>query len=135
MKKTISQNRRPVSGNTGWQKTVAVLKKIWYVLSLTGKLAYKTRSVLLAIPVAVCAVALAIRNARLLPQVVWLNVQLNGGAPIMVTRGIAVMFPLALTALCLLLMFCSKRTLYPWLISVLSLVLPLVIWMLDVFAA
>ena len=51
----------------------------------------------------------------------------------MVARDVAVMGPLAVTAACLLLMFCSRRTLYPWLICVFSLVLPILILITNVF--
>ena len=45
------------------------------------------------------------------------------------------MGPLILTCFCLLLMFCSKKILYPWLISVFSLMLPIVLWLTNVFPA
>jgi len=48
---------------------------------------------------------------------------------------VAVMGPLALTALCLVMVFCSKRVVYPWLISIFSLVIPIVIWITNVFPA
>jgi hypothetical protein len=41
------------------------------------------------------------------------------------------MGPLGVTAACLLLMFCSRRTLYPWLISIMSLLLPMLILLLN----
>ena len=43
--------------------------------------------------------------------------------------------PVAVTALCLLLMMCSRKTIYPWLISLFSLVLPLVLMLGAVFPA
>jgi len=115
------------------QKTGLVLKKIGYVLALTFKWAYKLRSVLLAIPVAVVAGALAIRNMQRLPTEVGINILANGEYQWMISRNMAALAPLAVTAVCLLLMFCSKKVLYPWLISLFSLVLPLVIWLTNVF--
>ena len=115
------------------QKTLPVLKNIGTVLALTVKWAYKLRSVLLAIPVAVLAVTLALRNMQQLPAQVGINLLQNGEYQWMISRETAAMAPLAVTALCILLMFFTKRVLYPWLISLFTLVLPLVIWITNVF--
>lgn len=94
---------------------------------------YRLRSVVLAIPVAAAAVILAIRNMANLPQMVSLGLEANGVAVQMVSRGVAVMGPLALTAVCLLMVFCSRKILYPWLISLFSLVLPIFIYITNIF--
>ena len=49
----------------------------------------------------------------------------NGSFTLQIARVIAVFIPCIITGLCLLLMFCSRRMTYPWLISIFSLVLPL----------
>ena len=116
------------------QKVGSFLKKVGIVLKLTVKWAYQLRSLVLSIPVFVCAGALAIRNARLLPEQVGINMLANGEYQWMVARGVAVLTPLLLTCLCIALMLCSKKMLYPWLISVFSLALPLVIWFTNSFA-
>ena len=85
----------------------------------------------MAIPVFVCALALAIRNLALLPEWVGVNMLATGEYQWLVSRGAAVLIPFALTVACLILVLCSKKTLYPWLISVFSLVLPLVIWLTN----
>ena len=95
---------------------------------------YRPRSILLAIPVLVASVVLAVVNMSKLPEIVGLNMQSNGEYATAITRGVAVMGPFALTAICLLLMFCSKKVLYPWLISLFSLVLPLLILFTNSFA-
>lgn len=110
-----------------------IWKDIWSVLKLTGKWAYKLRSLLLAIPVFVCAVSLAIRNAAMLPSTVGINILADGAHLWMVDRGVAVLAPLTITIICLLLMACSKKILYPWLVSVLSLVLPVLLWIINLF--
>jgi hypothetical protein len=117
------------------QKTLSAMKAVRDVLVLTTKWAYKLRSVLLAIPVGVMAVALALRNMRQLPTQVGINLLENGEYQWMIARELASMAPLAVTAACIFLMFCSKKVLYPWLISLFSLVLPLVIWITNVFPA
>lgn len=110
-----------------WDNRLGSLRTLWGWV-------YRLRSVVLAIPVLVAAIVLAIYNTAHLPEVIGLNLQANGEYAQTITRGVAVMGPLALTAVCLLLMFCSKRVLYPWLISVFSLVLPLVFLFTSAFA-
>ena len=106
--------------------------KVWCVVKLTVKWAYQLRSLVLSIPVFVCAAALAIRNARLLP--VEVNIVTMGENLLTVTRSVAVLLPLAVTCICIVLMLCSKKMLYPWLVSVLSLVLPIVIRLASIFS-
>lgn len=115
------------------KKAGPVLKKTGYVLGLTSKWAYKLRSILLSIPVAVVALALAVRNLTQLPSEVGINMLSNGQYQWMISRGMAVCVPVVITAVCLCMMFLSKKVLYPWLISVFSLVLPLVLWLSNAF--
>ena len=115
----------------GTQKVMSFLSKVGFVLKLTAKWAYKLRSLVLSIPVFVCAGALAIRNARLLPDLVGVNILANGEYQWFIPRGTAVLIPFGVTAICLVLMLCSKKILYPWLISLFSLVLPLVVWLTN----
>jgi len=95
----------------------------------------KLRKIFLAAPVAVVAVMLALNNLRLLPAVVGINLMADGNFSMVLNRLTAVLAPLLVTAVCLLLMFCSKRTLTPWLVSVFSLTLPLIILVINIFPA
>lgn len=97
------------------------------------KWAYRLRSVVLAIPVAAIAVIIALHNQVRLPKTVGFNMQASGEYAIEVAKTVAVLGPVAITALCLLMTFCSKKVLYPWLISVFSLVLPLFIYFTNTF--
>lgn len=103
------------------------------VVGMTAKWAYKLRSILLSIPVAVVAIALAVRNLTQLPTEVGINMLANGEYQWMISRGMAACIPVAVTAVCLVMMFLSKKVLYPWLISVFSLALPLVLWFTNIF--
>ena len=99
---------------------------------------YKLRSIFMAIPVAFAAVVMAIYNASKLPEkvAVYFPALSDGETIIKMTelnRGAAVMIPLLITAGCLLLMFCSRRHTYPWLISIFSLVLPLFFLFVGLF--
>ena len=112
-----------------------IIGKIGYVFSQIGKWIYRLRSLLLTIPVAFVAIKLAMQNAERLPETVGIYLLSNGDYQWMVERSVAVMGPLAVTAACLLLMFCSRRVIYPWLISIFTLVLPLLIYITNVFPA
>ena len=98
------------------------------------KWAYKLRSVFLAIPVAVAAIALALHNLISLPANVGFTLATSGEFDHVVDKSVAVFGPLIITFLCLLLMFCSKRVVYPWLISLFSLALPIVILLVNTFS-
>ena len=96
---------------------------------------YNLRSILLAIPVAAFAVMLAIYNMANLPASVGIDLQVNGEYAFTVARGVAVMGPLAITAACLLLVFCSRKVLYPWLVSLFSLTIPIILLLTNIFPA
>jgi hypothetical protein len=87
----------------------------------------------MAVPVALVALRLAAWNMVKLPEEVGINLLASGEYQYMISRGLAVMGPLVVTAVCLLMMLLSRRTIYPWLISIFSLVLPLLIWVTNVF--
>lgn len=107
------------------------LKKRNETFVSTWKWLYRLRSVFLAIPVAAIAVILAIRNQAMLPDMVGFSMQASGEFAYLVGKGVAVLGPLAVTAVCLLMTFCSRKVLYPWLISLFSLVLPIVIYLTN----
>ena len=119
----------------GLDKGGAVCHKIGEVCSSVTDWIIKFRKVILTIPVAIAAIYLAILNAIKLPETVGINLLENGEYAYLVSRSVAVFGPLAVTALCLLLMMCSRKTLYPWIISVFSLVLPLIILLTNCFPA
>ena len=110
------------------RKVIRFLQRVWiYVVKL--------RKIILAIPVAWAAIVLAMRNLSKLPPLVGLNLQPDATFAIQLGRLPAVLAPLLVTAICLLLMFCSKRTLTPFLVSVFSLALPVIILITNVFPA
>ena len=103
-----------------------VMKVIWMWT-------YRLRSVILSIPVAIGAILLAIYNRDHLPETVGINIQSSGVFAQTVEKNVAVMGPLAVTAVCLLMVFCSRRVVYPWIISIFSLALPVLIYFTNVF--
>ena len=91
---------------------------------------FRLRAVFMALPVLCIAIVQAVQNSAKLPEKVAFYVPLSQqelltAKAIEFTRETAVFFPLNVTILCLVLMFCSRRTVFPWLVSIFSLVLPL----------
>lgn len=112
-------------------KKTGSFQKVWNVMRMIGNLIYRLRKIIMTIPVVYYAIVFGVYNAKYLPDRVGLVLQSNGEFAQTVSRGLAVMGPLGVTAACLLLMFCSRRTLYPWLISIMSLLLPMLILLLN----
>lgn len=95
----------------------------------------KLKKIIATVPVAAGAVILALYNMGNLPKVVGLDLLENGAFTYQIPRGLAVFAPLVITGICLLLMFCSRRILTPWLVSVISLLIPVAILITNIFPA
>ena len=80
------------------------------------------------------ALYLATQNMARLPDEVGINLLASGEYQFMVSKGLAVMVPLAITGGCLLLVFVCRKILYPWLISVFTLVLPILLIVTSMLA-
>ena len=88
-----------------------------------------------AIPVVWLMLYFARLNWNVLPEQVGLNLQTTGEYAQYITREMAVYGPLGVTAACLVMMFLSRRTLYPWLICLFSMLLPVLILVSNIFPA
>ena len=117
------------------QKVSHFMKELRTAFMAIWKVVYRLRKFFAAIPIAFGAVYLAIYNQSHLPAVVGLNLQNNGEFAIQLVRELAVLAPLGVTAVCLLLMFASRRMLTPWLVSLFSLALPVMILITNTFPA
>ena len=111
------------------------MKKVNSLISFMGSVLFRLRKLVMAVPVMYAALKLAFYNREHLPEQVGINLQSSGEFAQMITRDIAVMGPLGLTAACLLLMFCSRKAMYPWAISIFTLVLPLLILFTNLYPA
>lgn len=121
---------RPAVNTTG-----KVAQKTGKVLGFICKLLYGLRGVFLAIPVVIATLRLANYNAQNLPEQVGWNLLSTGEYAKLLERGTAVNGPVFLTFACLVLMLCSRRPLYPWLISIFTLALPLLLLATNNFDA
>ena len=123
-------------GFLAWlDKTKRTLQPFWDKLVYACRYIAKFKKLFLSVPVATAAIVMAIVNLIKLPPLVGFLQQANGEFEFEIVRIIAVLGPLAVTAICLLLMFASKRTLTPWMVSVFSLLLPLMILITNTFRA
>lgn len=116
-------------------QTPSAVNKLNRIINLIGVWLYRLRKFVLAAPVAYYALKLAVYNMEHLPEEVGLNLQSSGEFAVMIARSMAVMGPLALTIACLLLMFCSRKAMYPWAISVFTLALPVLILVSNLYPA
>lgn len=110
-------------------------KRAGEILEMTWDYIVKLRKIFLSIPVVIAAVELALTNMRRLPPQVGWDLQPDGTFSLEVARELACWSPVLLTLVCLVLMFCSKRVLTPWMVSVLSLLIPVFIWVTNAFPA
>lgn len=116
-----------------WGKIYQIYQKVEEVISIIYRCIFKLRKVFLAIPVVLLAIRIASANMDRLPEAVGINMQSNGEFALMVTRNYAVYGPLGITAFCLLLMFFSRKAIYPWVISIFTLVLPYLLYLTNLY--
>ena len=120
---------------TGFAKFKSGVASVNRVINIIGLVLFRLRKIMLTIPVVFYALKLAAYNGEHLPEQVGLNLQATGEFAMTISRGMAVMGPLALTLACLFLMFCSRKALYPWAISVFTLALPLLLLISNLYPA
>ena len=113
---------------TGYRKLENIFGKIIMVL-------YRLRKVVLAAPVVYYALKLAAYNREHLPEMVGLNLQTSGEFAIQITRQLAILGPLGITAGCRVMMFLSRKALHSWAISVFTLILPVVLLLSNQYPA
>ena len=114
--------------NHGYQKAQAVWKKAkpWV---------WASRKVLLAIPVLWLMLYFARLNWNVLPDPVGLNLQTTGEYAQYISKELAVYGPMGVTGGCLAMMFLSRKTVYPWMICMFSMLLPMLLLITNIFPA
>ena len=117
------------------EKRSKTIEKINLWITFLGTLLFRLRKLVMAVPVAYWALKLASYNRENLPEQVGINLQSSGEFAQMISRDMAVIGPLGLTAACLLLMFCSRKAMYPWAISIFTLVLPILLLISNLYPA
>ena len=117
-------NEEPDALQTGEEENSVTVKE---VITVLGRVIFRLRKVFMSVPVVYYALKLAAYNSEHLPEMVGINLQSTGEYAQMIARESAVTGPLMVTAAALFLMFISRKSVYPWLISIFTLVLPLLL--------
>lgn len=120
---------------SGTDKVKAAVKKTNKIINAIGVVLFRLRKFVLAAPVVYYALKLASYNMEHLPEEVGINLLSSGDFGMHIARSLAVMGPFGLTLACLLLMFCSRKALYPWAISIFTLALPLLLLVSNAYPA
>lgn len=120
---------------SGFDKFKAAVSKTNNVINLIGVWLFRLRKIVMAAPVVYFALKLASYNMAHLPEQVGIDLQSTGEFAQTISRSLAVTGPLGLTLACLLLMFCSRKTIYPWAISIFTLTLPLLLLLSNAYPA
>lgn len=131
----VQQNAAAGQNRSGMEKFKTLVAKANRVINLIGVWLFRLRKLVMAAPVAYFAVKLAKYNMDHLPEEVGINLQSSGEFAQTVSRNFAVLGPFVLTAACLLMMFCSRKAMYPWAISVFTLALPLLLLLSNLYPA
>lgn len=121
------------TGLSGMDKAKQTVGKINRIISTIGTWLFRLRKPVMAAPVVYYAVKLAQYNRIHLPEQVGVNLQSTGEFAQYISRDLAVMGPLALTGGCLILMFCSRKAMYSWAISIFTLALPLLLLLSNAY--
>jgi len=103
------------------------------VLGLVGNILYHLRKLFLAVPVVLVGMRIFMYAKENLPNQVGVLLEESGAFRYMLDRDSAMACCLYLTGACLLMMFLSRKVIYPWIISLFSLVLPLVLVVTNLF--
>ena len=119
--------------NVFFQKAGKVYRKVSQIIDFLCKWVYRLRKVIMAAPVVYYALKLARENADRLPKEVGLDLQATGEFAHTVSRTVAVQAPLLITAAALALMFLSKKAVFPWVVSILALALPYLIYFTNYY--
>ena len=130
MKKTEKGKKAGSGKRITWKSVFVTIVNIFEVI---GVYLFHFRKLLLSIPVVAASIYLARLNWTNLPDQVGISLMANGQFADMVAKETAVYGPMSVTAVCLLLMVCSRRALYPWLISIFTLVIPILILVTNIF--
>ena len=127
---------------SGLESANTVFGKIGAVLKAVGTFLFCLRKPVLTVPV----VYEALRIARvgleylpeqvrieLLPEEIFLDLTSAGTYALELTKNTVIYGSLMITGVCLLMMWCSRKTIYPWLISLFSLILPIAVLLANIY--
>ena len=116
-----------------WAKTKEVFRKIGRVFYIIGRVLFHMRKIFLTLPVLWLAFKVYNYAKELLPDTVGVWLLENGDYAFSLGVDAALISCLAVTAACLVLMYLSRRTILPWIISLFTLVLPVMLVLTNMY--
>ena len=108
-------------------------EKFKRILKIIGKVIFHLRKIFMAMPVVYYALKLADYCKDNLPEMVGLRIQADGSFLETISRASAINGCLMITAICLGMMFLSRKTVYPWVISIFSLIVPIFLLITNLY--
>lgn len=135
MKEKRTPRRRSQAQHKGNDTAKKKENQVWKVFKTISFWIWRLRGIWISIPVLLVAIQQALVNNSRLPDEVGILLKSSGEYFWTVSRSTAVMAPILVTIGCLVLTCLSKRTLFPWLISVFTLILPMLIWLTNIYPA
>ena len=130
-KKKLNLFQKKAEGQA--KQPLSVWSRIKKVIGFIVTWIYRLRGLILAAPVVFAAMKIADYNMKNLPEEVGINLQASGAFAETISREFAVYGPLALTAACLAMMLCSRKVMYPWAISVFTLIVPILLLVSNLY--
>ena len=121
----VEEKKEPLKG---WAK-------VKHVLEIIGKVLFYSRKVFLTVPVVLAAIKIYQIAKERLPQNVGVFLQDDGTFRYLFPMNTALMYCFVATGACLLMMYCSRKTIYPWIISLFTLVLPMLLIITNMYPA
>ena len=100
----------------------------------TVSFCYRYRAIVLTVVTVILAIIMAVYSGSHLPEQVGINLQSDGTFSTYIARGQAIACCFILTMISLGLMLLSKKTLYPWLISLFTFAVPILILVTNYLA-
>lgn len=119
--------------NERWAKTQEVFRIIGRVFYIIGRILFHMRKIFLTLPVLWLAFKVYNYAKELLPDTVGVWLLENGDYAFSLGVDAALISCLAVTAACLVLMYLSRRTILPWIISIFTLVLPVMLVLTNMY--
>lgn len=117
----------------GLEKFGEAICNLGVLLKSNWRLGFELRKVVLSIPVVMAMLAIANECRERLPDMVGINLMATGDFEQLIALETVLGYTTAITVGCLVLMFFSRKTIYPWLISVFSLILPILLIITNTF--
>ena len=126
------KSAKPAAGS-GLEKLGNGICAVGRFLKEHWRWALELRKVIMALPVVAAMMYLADECRERLPEMVGINFLSSGDFERFIERETAITGTMTITVVCLVCMFLSRRTVYPWLISIFSLVLPILLIVTNMF--